>query len=49
MQPGECWYLDVNKFHTVYNGSARPRIHLVIDAVANDWLYARLREAEAAR
>lgn len=48
MQPGECWYLDVNKHHSVYNGSPRPRIHLVIDAIANDWLYARLRDAEAA-
>jgi len=48
MRPGECWYLDVNKHHAVYNRSARPRIHLVLDAVANDWLYGLLHEAEAA-
>lgn len=38
MQPGECWYLDLSRPHSVRNGGATDRVHLVIDAVANDWL-----------
>lgn len=49
MQPGECWYLNVNRHHAVYNGSDRARIHLVVDAVANEWLYGLLNAAEATR
>jgi len=48
MRPGELWYIDVNRYHEVTNASARPRIHLVIDAVANEWLRAQLASAEAA-
>ena len=48
MEAGECWYLDVNRHHEVYNGGRRPRIHLVVDAVANDWLRDRLHEAVGA-
>ncbi len=38
MKPGECWYLNFNLPHRVYNGSSQPRIHLVIDCEVNDWL-----------
>jgi mannose-6-phosphate isomerase-like protein (cupin superfamily) len=38
MQPGECWYVDVNRPHSVRNAGARVRIHLVIDCVVNEWV-----------
>ncbi len=38
MNPGECWYLDLNQPHRVYNRGSTDRIHLVIDCVLNDWL-----------
>jgi hypothetical protein len=36
--PGECWYVNVNEPHRVDNASDIDRVHLVIDAVVNDWL-----------
>jgi Aspartyl/Asparaginyl beta-hydroxylase len=38
MEPGEAWYLDLNKPHRVTNGSAQTRIHLVVDCVVDEWL-----------
>lgn len=38
MQEGETWYLDFGQPHSVYNGGATDRIHLVLDCVVNDWL-----------
>lgn len=38
MGPGECWYLNANHPHSVVNGGACDRVHLVIDCIANDWL-----------
>jgi hypothetical protein len=38
MQPGEAWYLDFNRTHSVKNDGDEYRIHLVIDLIANDWL-----------
>jgi quercetin dioxygenase-like cupin family protein len=35
---GATWYMNANCRHAVYNGSARDRVHLVIDCVPNDWL-----------
>ena len=35
---GECWYMNANYPHQVFNGSGTNRIHLVIDCVVNDWL-----------
>ena len=35
---GECWYLNFNLLHSLYNGGATPRVHLVVDCVVNDWL-----------
>jgi hypothetical protein len=38
MRPGECWYVDVDQPHAVFNRGTTDRVHLVIDAVVNDWL-----------
>lgn len=38
MAPGECWYADFSKEHSVKNLGETDRIHLVIDLKTNDWL-----------
>jgi hypothetical protein len=38
MNEGEAWYLNFNLPHSVKNGGAEDRIHLVIDCILNDWL-----------
>src|SRR5262249_2216363 len=38
MAAGECWYVNFNVPHRVYNGGATDRVHLVIDCVRNAWL-----------
>lgn len=38
MAPGECWYTNVNLPHSVENGGATDRIHLVLDCTVDDWL-----------
>jgi hypothetical protein len=45
MQPGECWYLDVNQRHKVESRSARPRVHLVVDCVVDEWMASLLPPA----
>jgi len=40
MAAGECWVFDSFRWHTVRNGGAEQRIHLVLDAVGG----GRLRE-----
>jgi hypothetical protein len=35
---GECWYMNFNLPHAIRNESPVNRIHLVIDAVVNDWV-----------
>ena len=42
MTPGSCWYLRLSDPHEVTNAGAEDRVHLVIDAVVNDWLASRL-------
>jgi len=37
-QEGECWYMNFNLPHSISNKSTKARIHLVIDAVVNDWV-----------
>ena len=37
MQPGECWYTNVNYVHSVSNNGSTDRIHLVIDGKRNEW------------
>jgi len=34
MKPGELWWFNHKKQHWLFNGSDKPRIHLIIDAVA---------------
>lgn len=43
MAPGSVWYLRLAEPHAATNDGAEPRIHLVIDAVVNDWLLETLR------
>jgi quercetin dioxygenase-like cupin family protein len=38
--PAATWYMNANCLHAVRNGSARERVHLVLDCVPNDWLLA---------
>lgn len=38
MTPGECWYLDLDRVHAATNSGTVPRVHLVIDCLADDWL-----------
>ena len=35
---GECWYMNFNLLHAINNNSPINRVHLVIDAVVNDWV-----------
>lgn len=50
MTPGSVWYLRLADPHSADNRGATDRIHLVIDAVVNDWLQNMLRAgASAAR
>ncbi|SHM63236.1 Aspartyl/Asparaginyl beta-hydroxylase [Chitinophaga jiangningensis] len=37
MQAGECWYANFNLTHEVINNSPVDRVHLVIDALRNEW------------
>lgn len=38
MKEGQCWYMNFNLPHNINNKSNINRIHLVIDAVVNDWV-----------
>ncbi len=38
LNEGECWYMNLNLLHSVHNKSKHDRIHLVIDAIVNDWI-----------
>ncbi|MBL7703168.1 MAG: aspartyl/asparaginyl beta-hydroxylase domain-containing protein [Ferruginibacter sp.] len=35
---GECWYMNFNLPHSLNNKSNINRVHLVIDALVNDWV-----------
>ena len=39
MMPGECWFADFSKTHTVCNDGQTDRLHLVIDLKVNPWLH----------
>lgn len=45
MAPGSTWYLRLTEPHAVSNDGADDRVHLVIDAVVDDWLGGMLRAA----
>lgn len=38
MGEGECWYLRLSDPHRVINGGETERVHLVIDAIVDDWM-----------
>jgi mannose-6-phosphate isomerase-like protein (cupin superfamily) len=38
LREGECWYLRLSDPHSVTNGGETDRVHLVIDAIADEWL-----------
>ena len=38
MREGEAWYLNFNLPHSVDNNGTKPRVHLVIDCLVNDWM-----------
>lgn len=38
LKEGECWYMNFNLPHALHNKSSVDRIHLVIDAMVNDWV-----------
>jgi hypothetical protein len=42
---GECWYLRLSDPHSVENGGETDRVHLVIDAVADEWLTDLMRRS----
>jgi hypothetical protein len=35
---GECWYCNFNLPHSIKNNGSTDRVHLVIDAMVNDWM-----------
>ncbi|MTB52176.1 aspartyl/asparaginyl beta-hydroxylase domain-containing protein [Lewinella sp. W8] len=37
MEPGSCWYTNVNHLHRVVNRGTTDRVHLVIDGLRNSW------------
>ena len=45
MAPGEAWYLRLSDKHSVANRGTTDRVHLVIDAVVDDWLLDTLQQA----
>lgn len=47
MDPGSAWYLRLTDPHRVANKGTTDRVHLVIDAVVNDWLRNLLARAHA--
>lgn len=38
LKEGECWYMNFNLPHAINNKSTVNRVHLVIDALVNDWV-----------
>lgn len=44
MLPGSAWYLRLSDRHRAANNGTTDRIHLVIDAVVNDWLRQMLEQ-----
>jgi Aspartyl/Asparaginyl beta-hydroxylase len=47
LREGECWYLRLSDPHSVTNGGDTDRVHLVIDAIVNEWLMDLLRRSVA--
>jgi hypothetical protein len=47
MAAGSSWYLRLSDPHSVANRGSSDRVHLVIDAVVNDWIAALFERAAA--
>lgn len=48
LRPGETWFVDVSRPHSVANRGETARVHLVLDCVVNEWMTAQLdRESGA--
>ena len=45
LEPGHCYYVNVNLPHRVNNRGVEDRVHLVVDAEVNDWVRALVAEA----
>lgn len=45
MAPGETWYLRLSDSHNVINDGTTDRVHLVIDAIVDEWLGGLLAES----
>lgn len=48
MAAGSAWYLRLSDPHSVANNGSSDRVHMVIDAVANDWIRGVLAEVARA-
>ena len=46
LKAGECWYMNFNLPHSINNKSCINRVHLVIDAVVNDWVIALFNNSQ---
>ncbi len=44
LRDGECWYMNFNLNHKLFNPGPIPRVHLVIDLVINDWLRSEFKK-----
>lgn len=49
MPAGSSWYLRLSDPHSVANRGAADRVHLVIDAVVNDWVTELFERAAASQ
>ncbi len=47
MAAGSRWYLRLSDLHSVANRGPVDRVHLVIDAVVNDWIATLFERAAA--
>jgi hypothetical protein len=47
LEAGSCWYLRLSDPHSVANRGTEDRVHLVVDAFANDWIGRVFEEAAA--
>ena len=37
LNEGECWYMDFSSTHSIVNEGLSTRVHLIIDAIRNEW------------
>jgi hypothetical protein len=49
MEAGSAWYLRLSDPHRVANKGTAARVHMVVDAIANDWMQAMLARAAEQR